>query len=109
LEIATPKAINGYGPGDYIFVDVQHFGKYANAVFDKFKLATYGFVVQDISDPLVSTPQTFYAGSDITTLSSYQELANPYSNHYWYAPGEYVHIKLWPQPWIKITSLTPLS
>ena len=106
LEIATPQAINGYGAGDYIFVDVQHFGSRANVAWDAAKLATYGFSIQDISNPLISTPQTFYAGSDITTLSEYQELPNPYSNPYWYAPGQYVHIKLWPAPSIKIISLS---
>ena len=101
LEIATSAAENGYGPGDYIFVPIKFLaGAYGNQAFADHVMSNFGFRITDITHPLDTPSNTFYASSDISAISGFKQLPNPYSNPDWYGPGQYVHLAVVPLPQI---------
>ncbi|WP_230087647.1 beta strand repeat-containing protein [Alicyclobacillus mali (ex Roth et al. 2021)] len=98
--------MNGYGPGDYIFTQATEIpGNGANLVWIQHFLSNYGFVLEDKSQPSSKPIYGYYAGSDVYTLSGWYAQPNPYSNPYWYAPGQYVHLAPYAKPYVKIDSV----
>ncbi|SDX06490.1 hypothetical protein SAMN04489725_1481, partial [Alicyclobacillus hesperidum] len=106
VEVANQQAMNGYGPGDYIFTQATEIpGNGANPVWIKHFLGNYGFVLEDKSQPSSKPIYGYYAGSDVYTLSGWYAQPNPYSNPYWYAPGQYVHLAPYAKPYVRIDSV----
>lgn len=99
LELATSQAINGYGPGDYIFVPIKFLaGAYGNQAFAANVMNNYGFTITDVTHPADSPTNKFYASSDVSAISGFKQLPNPYSNPDWYGPGQYIHLAIVPLP-----------
>ncbi|WP_243835187.1 hypothetical protein [Alicyclobacillus sacchari] len=66
----------------------------------------YGFTLTDNTNPSdLSSRVKYYAGSDVYTLSGWYAQPNPYSNTYWYAPGQYVHLAPYAKPYVRIDSV----
>ncbi|EJY57279.1 hypothetical protein URH17368_0002 [Alicyclobacillus hesperidum URH17-3-68] len=106
VEVANQQAMNGYGPGDYIFTQATEIpGNGANPVWIQHFLGNYGFVLEDKSQPSSKPIYGYYAGSDVYTLSGWYAQPNPYSNPYWYAPGQYVHLAPYAKPYVRIDSV----
>lgn len=106
VEVANQQAMNGYGPGDYIFTQSTIIpGNGANPVWIQHFLNNYGFVLEDKSQPNSQPIYGYYAGSDVYTLSGWYAQPNPYSNPYWYAPGQYVHLAPYAKPYVRIDSV----
>ncbi|WP_206886101.1 hypothetical protein [Alicyclobacillus mali (ex Roth et al. 2021)] len=106
VEVANQQAMNGYGPGDYIFTQSTIIpGNGANPVWIQHLLNNYGFVLEDKSQPNSQPIYGYYAGSDVYTLSGWYAQPNPYSNPYWYAPGQYVHLAPYAKPYVRIDSV----
>ncbi|MCY0875558.1 MAG: hypothetical protein OWT28_04715, partial [Firmicutes bacterium] len=105
LEIANKQAMNGYGPGDYIFTSIPVIqGNGVNPDYARHILDQFGFTLVDRSTE--KTDIGYYAGSDVYVLSGYDNAPNPYSNPYYYASGQYVHLIPIARPSIRITSGT---
>lgn len=116
LEISSSQAINGYGPGNYILTSSEYLGgNGVNIPYSDAVLNTYNFTIKDITHPGASPTDNYYAGSDVYELSGYYSMSNPYSNPFYYASGQYVHLTPIPKPAINIvgardtTSGTPLN
>ncbi|WP_304459046.1 beta strand repeat-containing protein [Alicyclobacillus sendaiensis] len=107
VEVANQQAMNGYGPGDYIFTQSSIIpGNGANPVWIQHFLVNshnYGFDLYDTTSR--SELGNYYAGSDVYTLSGWYAQPNPYSNPYWYAPGQYVHLAPYAKPYVRIDSV----
>ncbi|SDX06646.1 hypothetical protein SAMN04489725_1492, partial [Alicyclobacillus hesperidum] len=103
VEVANQQAMNGYGPGDYIFTQSDEIpGNGANPVWIQHFLPSYKFTLKDRNN---QTSGLYYAGSDVYTLSGWYAQPNPYSNPYWYAPGQYVHLAPYAKPYVRIDSV----
>lgn len=103
IEIANRQAMNGYGPGDYIFTTAPLIrGNGVNPDYVQHVLDQFGFTIVDQSTD--KTNNGYYAGSDVYVLSGYDNAPNPYGNPYYYATGQYVHLLAIARPSIEITS-----
>lgn len=107
LEIADPQAIDGYGPGCYIFTqDDEIGGNGVNMAWVNHFLPNYTFRITDLTHPSDSPTGVWYAGSDVYELSGYSALSNPYNNPYYYASGQYVHLYPYNKPSVSVTNVT---